>query len=130
MNDWFIEQKRSAFAVYAGVIFDEDDTDSFNYEIRTLFSKSAQVDGLVGLDKNCRNGSLQCPSQDYLSNGFLELQMEIDRILLRRTGVIAPRYSTQMMPKEGYVMDSSEIRAFAPVFYVFTYSFFLQVSEY
>lgn len=125
MDQWFSGQDKDAFGVFAGVVF-HDDT---SYDIRTLFSKSAGTDSLIGAAENCRVGSKACPAGTYLTNGFLELQTAIDGAILSRYNITSPQYSTQMMPHDKFPGDSSYIRSFAPVFYVFAYSFFIQVSD-
>lgn len=125
MEDWFSEQEEQAFAVFAGVVFEGNDT--LSYKIRTLFYKSAGTEALISSFETCRDGA-ECPADAYLNNGFMELQMAIDSVILAQHGIPPPRYSTQRMPKDKFNGDSSTIRAFAPIFYLFAYSFFIQVG--
>ena len=125
MEEWFIEQEKDAFAVFAGVVFYEDVP---SYEIRTLYSKSALTDAAIGKSEHCRVGSEECPADAYLTNGYLDLQMAIDSIILSNYNITMPRYYTQMMPKDSFIGDSAYIRSFAPIFYLFAFGFFIQVS--
>ena len=125
MDDYFDELGPKANGIFAGIIFDEDNV--LNYELRTLYSDSALTGSLLSGVEDCRTGSTECPAEVYLSNGFLELQNAIDSVLLTFGNIEAPQYQVQKMPKENFSGDSSYIRAFAPIYYVLTYSFFIQV---
>lgn len=125
MEEWFDEAGTDAYAVRAGVVFNSDDFHSYN--LRPLASDSASTNNLRSALSECREGDTVCSADLYIDNGLIQLQAAIDAAVLSRSGITPPIYHAQMMPMSGFLGDSSYIRSFAPIFYVLTYSFFIQV---
>ena len=50
--------------------------------------------------------------------------------MLQDNNVAVPDLTLQQLPKSSFIPDSSFIRQFAPVYYVYTYSFFIQFLVY
>ncbi|XP_053381131.1 cholesterol transporter ABCA5-like [Mercenaria mercenaria] len=130
--------KMSPQNVAAGVILHYDSTKShtnLSYAIRVPYSDIASSDpGNIYQDQSqCRNGNgldgSNCAAATYIYTGFSAIQLAIDTALTRinfnNSNLYPPEINVQMMPKPGYIPDTSYIQILSSLYFIIAYSPFI-----
>ncbi|KAL4239790.1 ATP-binding cassette sub- A member 5 [Mactra antiquata] len=130
-------QASSGGTVLAGVILNyKNASDNLSYALRFPFSNIASSDSgdLYQDQGNCRNGDgldgSKCDVNSYLRTGFSLLQNAIDAaltklVLNKTTDQSLPDVNVQMMPKPGYIPDTSYIQIMSSLYFIIAYSPFI-----
>ena len=120
--------------VFAGVVFNNASTTQYSYTIRLPFDDVVKTTDNPYRDQSqCRSGdpldSFSCDVNKYLHSGFSVLQSAIDAafiaLSLNKTQYFAPNISFQMMPKPGFVPDTSYIQIISSLYFIIAYSPFV-----
>lgn len=122
--------------IFAGVILNYKSNNNLSYALRFPFSDIASSDSgdLYQDQAQCRNGegldSSNCDANSYLYTGFSVLQCAIDSVLLKlalnkTTDRPLDDVNVQMMPKPGYIPDTSYIQIMSSIYFIIAYSPFI-----
>ena len=130
--------KASPDNVLAGLVLDYSlvkPTSNLSYAIRMPFSDIASSNpSTLYMDQSqCRDGygrdKSNCDVNTYIYTGFSAIQVAIDtaltRVTLNRSDIKAPEVSIQMMPKPGFIPDTSYIQILSSLYFIIAYSPFI-----